>query len=242
MAQRALCASALLLAALAASADPGYYVVTPYDNLGVRTVDFRYWTFKPQGKPEVIWPELGLGYGFTSRWTSELLLSWIGSSQAATRLSSVNWQNAFLLTQGERPYDLALHAQFISDRIRRDRRAVEFGPVFQTDVGRTQINANLFFERGLGAASAEPTQAKYQWQLRHRWLSGFHVGLQGFGEIGPWREWLPRARQSHRLGPALFGTWRGSDKQAFHLQAAWLVGDVNARAGHMFTLRAHHDF
>jgi hypothetical protein len=232
----------LALAASAAAADPGYYVVTPYDNAGVRTVDVRYWTVKSENRPAVIWPELGLAYGVNSRWTTGVFVSWIGSSQAATRPSTVNWQNQFLLTQGELPLDVALHVQFIRDRIRTERHAVEFGPVLQTDIGRTQLNANVFFERGQGAARAEPTQMKYQWQVRHRWRPGLHLGLTGFGEVGPWDQWSSQAAQSHRAGPALFGSLRWDGEQALHWQAAWVAGKTYARRGHMFTMRVHHNF
>jgi hypothetical protein len=237
-----LLAVAWLACAAAVHADPGYYVVTPYDKAGLRTLELRYWTVKRPGRPEVIWPELGAGYGINSRWTSTVFVSWIGSSQSATRQSSLNWQNNILLTQGEWPVDVALHLQFIRDQIRSDRRSIEFGPVLQTDFGRTQVNGNLFFESFQGAARTEPTQLKYQWQVRHRWLAGVHVGAQGFGEVGPWDAWAGRNRQSHRAGPALFGTLRFEDKRALHVQAAWLEGDVSARRSRMFTLRANYDF
>jgi len=106
---RLLALSLLVWCAAAARADPGYYVVTVYDNSGQGSVDLRYWTVKHPGSPEVIWPEIGLGYGVNSRWSTLLFASWIGSSQMATRLSTWNWQNDFLLTQGEWPVDVAVH-------------------------------------------------------------------------------------------------------------------------------------
>ncbi len=229
-----------LLAAASARADPGYYVVTPYDNAGLRIADLRYWTVKRPGRPEVIWPELGLGYGVTSRWTTELLMSWIGTGQAAVRPSTLNWQNQLLLTQGEWPLDVALHLQWIAPR--GDNTAphsLEFGPLLQTDIGRTQLNGNLIFERFTGTGPKPPTQLKLQWQLRHRFGPVWHAGLQGFGELGDWNHWAPHARQSHRAGPAVFGTWRAASGPVYHLQAAWLVGRTYGHHGHMFTLRAH---
>lgn len=235
--------AALCLLACGAQADPGYYVVTPYDNEGLRIVDFRYWTVKPEGRGEVKWPELGLGYGVNSRWTTELYMSWVGSSQEATHASTLNWQNDVLLTQGEWPVDVALHLQLVNDREYDTKNTtLEIGPVLQTDVGRTQLNANLFFERQLSGEDKPPTQLKYQWQLRHRWTPGLHFGLQGFGELGPWKEWSPADRQSHRAGPALFGTWHLQDRQAVKLQAAWLEGKTYGHRGHMFTMRLHTEF
>ena len=85
----------LVLAAASgpAAADPGYYVVTAYDNEGQRTIDLRYWTVKKPGKAAMLWPEVGFGYGVTSRWHTELLASFIGTADTATRLDDWQWQN-----------------------------------------------------------------------------------------------------------------------------------------------------
>lgn len=235
-------AAALACVASPALADPGYYVVTPYDNEGLRIVDFRYWTVKPDDHTEVVWPEVGFGYGVTSRWTTELFASWIGSSHMATSLSSWNWQNDFLLTQGQWPVDIALHTQLVRTRGDAAETLLEFGPVLQTDVGRTQITGNLFLERTLTASPRRPMELKYQWQLRHRWMRGLHVGAQGFGELGPWNDWAPHAQQSHRAGPALFTSLSRDGGATYKVQAAYLVGRTYARRGHMFTLRAHAEF
>jgi len=182
--RRLACAALCWAAGSAALADPGYYVVTVYDNEGRSSIDVRYWTVKFPQTPEVIWPEVGFGHGVTSRWTTELFASWIGSSQFATRLSTWNWQNDFLLTQGELPLDIALHAQLIRNQLDNGGRALEYGLVLQTDVGRTQLNGNVFFERGWGGLDSGATQLKYQWQLRYRWKPGLHVGAQGFAQLG----------------------------------------------------------
>ena len=242
MSRSHLLAAALALSSAAASADPGYYVVTPYDNEGLRFVDFRYWTVKPNQRTEVVWPELGFGYGVSSRWTTELFLSWEGSAHEAVRPNTLNWQNEFLFTQGQWPWDLALHTQLIEEREAPHRTTVEWGPVLQADLWRTQFNVNLFFDRAFPAEQAAPTMLKYQWQVRYRWHPRLHFGLQGFGELGPWDHWAPRARQSHRAGPAVFTTLRLNDREAIKLQAAWLVGSTFARSGHMFTMRADWEF
>lgn len=235
----ALAAALLALAAAPArAADPGYYVVTVYDDPGVWTADFRYWTVKRPDRPARIWPEVGLGVNVGGRWYTELLASWIGSSQRATRLSSWNWQNDFLLTQGQYPVDLALHTLFVRTED-DDPNTLEFGPVLQTDVGRTQVNLNAFFERSFG--SATPTQLKYQWQLRHRWRPWLHLGALGFGELGPWDDWAPHGGQSHRGGPALFGALP-IGRTTLGWQAAYLRGRINARRGDMFTMRVKLDF
>jgi hypothetical protein len=232
----ALAALWLAFATAPAAADPGYYVVTAYPEQGARWVEARYWTVKPNTGGEVVWPEVGLGAGLTSRWTAVVFASFIGPSDLRTRLSTLNWQNEVLLTQGEWPVDIALHLQGIRDP-NSNFSAVEFGPVLQTDLGRTQLNANVFLERGWFAGSWLPTEMKYQWQVRHRWQRGLHVGAQGFGELGPWNDWVPSSRQSHRAGPAVFAEWPGAGAQPLQIQGAWLWGRTYGQSGHMATIR-----
>jgi hypothetical protein len=231
-------AVAAALSASAALADPGYYVVTAYPDAGRTAVEFRYWNVAAKGWPETIWPEFGVTYGINSRWTTGLLASWIGASGQATRVSSWNWSNDVLLTQGEWPVDVALHAQWIRAAEHGGTQSVEIGPALQTDVGRTQLNANLLFERRSGA----PTLLKYQWQVRHRTQPGLHLGAQGFGELGPWADWSAAAGQSHRAGPALFSHLVLDEQRTLDLQAAYLFGRVYDLRADMLSVRVQFGF
>lgn len=239
-----LAAAVLLLGALAgpARADPGYYVVTAYENAGQAAAELRYWSVKREGRAEDIWPEVGFSQGITSRWTTGLLYSTIGSSNWKVEPSLVAWANDILLTQGEQPVDLALHTNLIRELGQDGGLSVEFGPTLQTDIGRTQFNANLFFERQLSGADVKPVQMKYQWQVRHRLQPMLNVGLQGFGELGQWDHWSAAARQSHRAGPAWFGRLGLGEREALLMQAAYLLGTVYRRHGSMFTLRVQYTF
>jgi len=206
------------------SADPGYYLVTPYSQPGKAALDLRYWTVDMPGRDATLWPEAGLRYGVNSRWTTELLVSWIGTSLAHQSVDSWNWQNTVLLTQGQYPFDLGLHLQAIHSS--DDGNVMEFGPLLQTELGRLQLNGNLIFERTLSGEGG--TDLKYQWQALYRFAPGWRAGVQGFGELGPWRHWSHR--QSHRAGPAL-RVGLGD----VELQAAYLWGKVYGRKAEMFT-------
>lgn len=96
---RVLCIPATL-AGGAALAEPGYYVVTAYSDPGEMTIDFRYWTVASRGSALTKWPEVGLGWNVNARWYTEVIASWITASDTPTTLSSWNWQNDVLLTQG----------------------------------------------------------------------------------------------------------------------------------------------
>lgn len=143
-------------------------------------------------------------------------------SPGRPELGPMQWQNDMTPTLGEWPPDLAL----------------------QTDFGRTQVNANLFFERSVDPEGAPPIQLRYQWQVKHRWKSLMNFGLQGFGEVGRWNDWPAAKDRSHRAGPALFGQWdlgRGGD-EALLYQAAYLLGRVYRRQGDLFTVRLQYSF
>lgn len=138
------------------------------------------------------------------------------------------------------PYDRAGQAWVEGSR----SWALEYGPALQTDFGRTQLNANLFFERSVEPEESPPIQLRYQWQLRHRWKPLMNFGLQGFGEVGRWNDGPAAKDQSHRAGPALFGQLdlgRGGD-EALLYQAAYLLGRVYRRQGDLFTVRLQYSF
>ncbi|MBV8504129.1 MAG: hypothetical protein JO006_20705 [Paucibacter sp.] len=213
------------VASMAAAADPGYYVVTPYSQPGKAAVDLRYWSVYTPGRSTVMWPEMGLRYGINSRWTTELLLSFEGDRLTQQSLSSWNWQNTLLLTQGQYDFDLGLHVQAIHSP--DDGNGLELGPIFQTELGHWQLNGNLIFERSLSDSSAS-TNLKYQWQALYRMAPGWRAGVVGFGELGPWNHWSDRA--SHRAGPTLRVGLGGVD-----LQAGYLWGKVFGRKAEMFT-------
>ena len=218
----------LCLACSPAAADPGYYLVTPYSQAGQLAVDLRYWTVKSPGEKATLWPELGLRYGVNSRWTTELFASFIGDALSEQKLSSWNWQNNVLLTQGQYPFDLALHGQLI--HAQGKGKALELGPVLQTDWGGTQLNLNLFFEHNWARRQAG-TQLKYQWQALRRLRPGLRLGLQGFGELGRWNHWSEQ--QSHRAGPVLRLGLPGT--ASLDLQLAYLWGKTYGGRGDMFS-------
>lgn len=235
--KRLIIAFFLFTACFTAMAEPGYYLVTVYDNKDEISVDYRYWTVKFPGKEETIWPELGLGYGVNSRWYTELFVSYIGHSKSDLKIDTWNWQNDFQITQGQYPFDLALHTNVARAHDSDEGYYLEIGPVFQTDVGRVQLNGNLFFERNYHANDASPNQLKYQWQGKYRWQPLLELGILGFGELEDCRDVCPRKKQSHRAGPALFGSFVFDSSLRIKYQAAYLTGSIYGMHGNMLTVR-----
>jgi hypothetical protein len=74
--------------------------------------------------------------------------------------------------------------------------------MFQKEFGRLQANANLLFERQLGAHAEAGAEIDYAWQLKWRGNPRFEPGVQGFGTMGRTNDF---ARETeHKIGPAFF--------------------------------------
>jgi hypothetical protein len=233
----------LSLAACAqASAGTGYYLIPTYENEGEKSIDCRFWDVNARNAKAVYAPEVGFGYGVTKRWYTEVLVGWLHNARNGTRLNDLAWQNDYLLTQGQYPFDLALHTEVKRFRNSSQGYGVEFGPALQTDFGRTQVNVNLFFDRNYRSAQTSHMQMKYQWQVRHRWHPAFQFGLQGFGELGEWDNWAPRKQQSHRAGPVVAGVVHLGQSQELKYEFAYLAGKVFATPAKTFVMRVQYEF
>lgn len=237
----------LVLAVLAtlaqqAAGATGYYLVSTYPTEGQRTIDFKYWNAKPTGKAPRSSPELGFSYNVNARWYTEVVAQWFELSPGANHLVALEWQNDFMLTQGQYPIDVAFHTNVERAQDGSGELGAEFGPVLQTDIGRMQLNLNVFFQRDYRSNVANRMQMTYQWQVRYRWLEKLQFGAQGFGELGDWNDWLPRAQQSHRAGPALFGNWHLTDGHEWKYEAAYLIGKNAARNAKSVAMRVQYAF
>ena len=231
-----------LLAHVRAMAGAGYYLVSTYENEGEKNVDFKFWAVKPPGSSAITAPEIGIGYSPTKRWYTELYITYIRTEYTGTNPGDVTWQNDFMLTHGQYPFDLALHTNIERHHDSANGYGFEFGPVLQTDVGRTQLNGNLFFERNYRGAQANAMQMKYQWQVKYRWRPQFAFGLQGFGELGQWNDWASHDLQSHRIGPAVFGVLPLGNGQALKYEAAYFIGSIYTQNAKVFSARVQYAF
>lgn len=228
----------LMLASPLALADTGYYLVSTYDVEGQASIDYKYWNAHYKGFTTAA-PEIGFGYGVTSRWYTELYAQWFQFNGGGKKWAETAWQNDFMLTQGQYDFDLALHTKVTKARDSADGYALEAGPVLQTEIGRTQFNANLFFQRDVRVEGGgeHPLELTYQLQVKHHWKPWFQPGVQAFGEVGKWNDWLPYRQQSHRAGPAVLGHV-DIGKQELKYEFAYLIGRNSARAAKSFSMRA----
>ncbi len=174
-----------------------------------------------------------MGYGATEYWFTEVYLK--HEREGGEEVSIAEWENKFQLTEtGKYPLDLGLIMEIEAPLNKNDPYELKLGPLLQTDFDKLQLNANLLFERKFGGGGDEShiTEIGYQWQVKYRWAQAFEFGLQGFGEMGEWDHWEDSDKQSHKMGPAVFGKVGLGDKRAIKYNAALLYGVSDAAPDH----------
>jgi hypothetical protein len=227
-----------------AYAGPADYVYTPTVEYGEREIDFKYGNAKNQDGAREQVSSLGLGYGATEYWFTEIYYKY--EREGSEALSIGEWENKFQLTEtGKYPIEVGLITEIEAPLNKNAPYELKLGPLFQTDFDKLQLNANLLFERLYGREDPEEphiTEIGYQWQVKYRWQQAFEFGAQGFGEMGEWNHWEDSNEQSHKLGPAIFGKIALGNKKAIKYNAALLYGVSDAAPDHTFRMQAEYEF
>lgn len=224
-------------------AGPAEYFYTPNVVQGEREIDFKFGSRKMSNRDEdKSAASIGLGYGVTERWFTEVYLKY-NRATGTTEFDAIEWENKFQLTEtGKYPVDLGLLVEVERPQDRSEGYEVKFGPLLQTDFGKTQVNANLLFTRNYFADFSNRTQASYQYQVKYRLKPTLHFGIQGFGEVGDWDHWSSGNEQSHRAGPAVFGKFNLGNRKAIKYNAAYLIGKTEAINSKTFRLQVEYEF
>jgi hypothetical protein len=234
-------AACLPLLAQLAFAGPNEYVFTPAVTYGEREIDFKIGTAKKPDEDRGSAASIGLGYGVTQSWMTELYVKYNREGGDRTRFDAFEWENKFQLTEpGEYPIDIGFITEIERPKDRTEGYEVTFGPLLQKELGNVQLNANVIFQRNYRAAEDNPMRLNYQWQMKYRWHPLLEFGAQGFGELGQWNHWAPANEQSHRLGPAIFGKLALGGRQAIKYNAGVLFDVGGEKRGN--TLRAQIEY
>ena len=236
-------AAVLWLQAFIVHAGPDEYVFMPSVTYGEREIDLKFGSSKKSDEARASAGSLGFGYGITSWWMVEPYGKWKRTGGETTKFDAYEIENKFQLTEpGKFPVDLGFIVEIERPKDRDEGYEVTFGPLFQGEIGRVQLNGNVLFQRNYRAAEDNPMRLNYQWQAKYRWLPQFEFGAQGFGQLGQWNQWAPSSEQSHRIGPAMFGKLALGGRQAIKYNAAVLL-DVNGdRRGNTFRTQVEYEF
>lgn len=232
-----------LLAPCVVQAGPADYVYTPAVEYGEKEVDFKAGSARTGDDPRESAFSLGFGYGAKEWWFTELYVKYKRENDEGTKYDAIEWENKFQLTEtGKYPLDVGFLIEVERPKDRAEGWEVKWGPLFQTEFGKLQLNGNLLFQRNYQADFPNDTQFQYQWQAKYRWLEQFEFGLQGFGELGKWNDWAPGSERIQTAGPAIFGKLPLGNHQAIKYNAAWLVGTSGAAPDRTLRMQVEYEF
>lgn len=235
--------AAALLSPLYAYSGPSDYVYTPTVEYGEKEIDFKAGTARKGDDPSASAASIGFGYGVKPWWFTEVYLKYKRENNGGTTYDANEWENKFQLTDtGKYPVDVGFLLEIERPRSHAEGWEVKWGPLFQTDFGKIQLNANPLFKRSYRVDGPSETLFLYQWQAKYRWLSQFEFGIQGFGEMGKWNNWATRDEQFHSAGPAVFGKLPLGGRHAIKYNAAWLFGTSKAAPDHAFRMQIEYEF
>jgi hypothetical protein len=226
-----------------AAGGPADYVATPIVDEGEREVDFKAGSRKLRdGARESAW-SLGLGYGATAWWFTELYAKWHHEPGERSAFDAWEWENKFQLTEtGKYPVDVGFLLELERPKDRGEGYEYVWGPLLQTEFGLWQGNLNLLIEKHIRAAEPAKAELNYQWQMKYRWTPSLEFGVQGFGGVGPWNDWAASKEQSHIAGPALFGRIKAGEHQAIKYNAGLLFGLNHSSPKHTLRVQAELEF
>jgi hypothetical protein len=232
-----------LLCPLLLHAGPSDYIYTPAVTYGEREIDFKAGSASKKDTPNEAAASIGFGYGVTQRWFTEFYLKYKRELNEDTKFDAYEWENKFQLTEaGQYAVDVGFLLEIERPKDHDEGWEVKWGPLFQTEFGRVQLNANVLFQRSYYAAAPSNMQLQYQWQVKYRWLPQFEYGLQGFGEMGDYDNWAAQDDQIHKLGPAIFGKLPLGSGKVIKYNAAWLLGASKAAPDNTLRLQVEYEF
>ncbi len=232
-----------LMGPMHAYAGPSDYIYTPAVEFGEKEIDFKAGTAGTGDDPRSSAASIGFGYGAKEWWFTEIYLKYKRENNEGVKHDAVEWENKFQLTEpGKYPVDVGFLVEVERPRDHAEGWEMKWGPLFETDFGKIQLNANALFERSYRSDELSETEFLYQWQVKYRWLRQFEFGLQGFGEMGKWNHWANADERSHRAGPAVFGKLPLGGRQAIKYNAAWLLATSSAAPDHTFRVQVEYEF
>jgi hypothetical protein len=229
--------------AFAGTAD---YVYMPSVEYGEREIDFKYGSGTPPAADRQTVGSIGFGYGATEYWFTELYLK-REIEGSVNDVTIAEWENKFqLLETGKYPVDMGFITEIEVPVSASGPWEVKVGPLFQTEFGKLQLNANALYERKFssdGSGIQYPTEFSYQWQIKYRLQAEFEFGAQGFGGLGEWDNWVgSKAEEGHSVGPAVFGKVSMGSRQAIKYNAAWLTGTGATTPERTFRMQLEYEF
>ncbi len=187
---------------------------------------------------------LGLGYGVTTHWFTELTVHYGQRQGAGLQLRDVSWENILQLAEpGEWPVDIGLSFELERSHFSQDQFDMTAGMLLQKEFGFFQANLNLLLGHVIEGTEPTGTRVILQSQLKYRYSEPFEFGLQAFGNLSSYRAtWAPSAEQVHRIGPVALGKVRFGHERALAYNAAFLFGTTDRSPDRTLRFQVEYEF
>lgn len=203
-------AAVLAVSAISPDAQAGFKVYTPYVEYHEFEIEYRpSWTVDgDDAKDNAQTHLLGVGYGFTEWWFSELYAEWereAGSGEE-TVFEAFEWENRFQLTDpGEYWADFGVLLEYVHKDSGSSPDKVELALLFAKDLGKFDATYNLWFEREIGGGASHDVELAQGFQLKYRLDPAFEPGIEVFSEFGAIDDMQGFDEQKHYVGPIVAG-------------------------------------
>ena len=226
-----------------ARADADDYVFVPYSVEGTRFFQYAGGVAKGKDGSSAEAHSALLGFSPTARWFTAAYAGWYREPGDTLRFGAVSWLNhVALLPPGTSAFELGLYLKVERPQDRTQGYEYTWGPTLQADLGACQVNANVWLQKDVRTENGGPAELVYQWQVKRRLRPRLDGGLEGFGSLGPWKNWSSSNRQEHLVGPAIFTKWGVGPEQELEISVAALFGVTGESARSALRLRALYSF
>ncbi len=241
----------LLLVVLALSAqsagavDASDYLLLPTVVQGEREIDWRTGIASAGATTSAQTDyALGLGYGVTAHWFTELAAHY-GQRQGSTlQFRDVTWENILQLSDpGEWPLDIGISFEVERSQRSQDQLDVTGGALLQKEFGFFQANLNILLSHVIEGTEPATTRVLFQGQLKYRYSEPFEFGVQAFSNLSTYRTtWAPYADQVHRIGPVALGKVKFGHERSLSYNAAFLFGTTDRSPDRTLRFQIEYEF
>ncbi|TAK98020.1 MAG: hypothetical protein EPO08_20305 [Rhodospirillaceae bacterium] len=146
-----------------------------------------------------------IGYGPTSYWATSLLVEVERDPGKPAQATHFAWENIFQLTpQGKYWLDAGAYVE-LEKGLNGHPDEVETKLLLEKEIYNWVTTVNLIFNKNLNGNEGRGVNFNYDWRVEYRFHPMFELGLEGYGELGELRNFLPPSEQYQTIGPAILG-------------------------------------
>ena len=187
---------------------------------------------------------LGVGYGVTAHWFTELALHYGERQGSALQFRDIAWENILQLAEpGEWPLDVGISFEVERSQRSQDQLNVTGGALLQKEFGRVQANLNILLTHVIEGPEPATTRLQFQGQLKYRYSEPFEFGVQAFSNVSSYRTtWAPYAVQVHRIGPVALGKFKFRRERSLSYNAAFLFGTTDRSPDRTLRFQIEYEF